>query len=35
MLAERYGCILFDLDGVLYRGEDAVPQAPPTMAELR
>ena len=35
MLAERYGCILFDLDGVLYRGEDAVPQAPPTMVELR
>ena len=35
MLADRYGCILFDLDGVLYRGEDAVPQAPPTMAELR
>jgi HAD superfamily hydrolase (TIGR01457 family) len=35
MFAERYGCILFDLDGVLYRGENAVPQAPPTMAELR
>ncbi|HEY8117278.1 MAG TPA: HAD-IIA family hydrolase [Actinomycetota bacterium] len=35
MLADRYGCILFDLDGVLYRGEDAVPQAPPTLAELR
>jgi HAD superfamily hydrolase (TIGR01457 family) len=35
MLADRYGCVLFDLDGVLYRGDDAVPQAPPTMAELR
>jgi glycerol 3-phosphatase-2 len=35
MLADRYGCILFDLDGVLYRGDEAVPQAPPTMAELR
>ena len=34
MLAERYDCILFDLDGVLYRGEDAVPSAPPTLAEL-
>ena len=35
MLAERYDCILFDLDGVLYRGEHAVPSAPPTLAELR
>jgi glycerol-1-phosphatase len=35
MLAERYDCILFDLDGVLYRGEEAVPSAPPTLAELR
>jgi HAD superfamily hydrolase (TIGR01457 family) len=35
MLAERYDCILFDLDGVLYRGEGAVPSAPPTLAELR
>lgn len=35
MLAERYDCILFDLDGVLYRGDDAVPAAPPTLAELR
>jgi HAD superfamily hydrolase (TIGR01457 family) len=35
MLAERYDCILFDLDGVLYRGEDAVPSAPTTLAELR
>lgn len=35
MLADRYGCILFDLDGVLYRGDAAVPQAPPAMAELR
>ncbi len=35
MLAERYDCILFDLDGVLYRGDEAVPSAPPTIAELR
>jgi HAD superfamily hydrolase (TIGR01457 family) len=35
MFAERYDCILFDLDGVLYRGEGAVPSAPPTLAELR
>jgi HAD superfamily hydrolase (TIGR01457 family) len=35
MLADHYGCILFDLDGVLYRGDEAVPQAPPTMVELR
>ena len=35
MLAERYDCILFDLDGVLYRGERAIEAAPPTMAELR
>lgn len=35
MLAERYDCVLFDLDGVLYRGEGAVPSAPPTLAELR
>ena len=35
MLAERYDCILFDLDGVLYRGESAVPSAPSTLAELR
>lgn len=35
MLAERYDCVLFDLDGVLYRGESAVPSAPSTLAELR
>ena len=35
MLAERYDCILFDLDGVLYRGEGAVPSAPPTLAKHR
>ena len=35
MLAERYDCILFDLDGVLYRGEETIPAAPPTMARLR
>jgi HAD superfamily hydrolase (TIGR01457 family) len=35
MLAERYDCLLFDLDGVLYRGDRAIEVAPPTMAELR
>jgi glycerol-1-phosphatase len=35
MLAERYDCLLFDLDGVLYRGDRAIEEAPPTMAELR
>jgi 4-nitrophenyl phosphatase len=35
MLADAYDCLLFDLDGVLYRGEEPVPAAPPTMAELR
>ena len=35
MLAERYDCILFDLDGVLYRGEQTITSAPPTMARLR
>jgi len=35
MLAEAYDCLLFDLDGVLYRGEVAVPAAPATLAELR
>lgn len=35
MLADRYDCLLLDLDGVLYRGEQAVPAAPPTLAELR
>ena len=28
MLADRYGCILFDLDGVLYRGRTRSPGAP-------
>ena len=35
MLAEGYDCILFDLDGVLYRGDKTIPAAPPTMARLR
>ncbi|HZD16945.1 MAG TPA: HAD-IIA family hydrolase [Actinomycetota bacterium] len=35
MLAGRYGCILFDLDGVLYRGDEAVPGASETLATLR
>jgi HAD superfamily hydrolase (TIGR01457 family) len=35
MLADRYDCLLFDLDGVLYRGDLAIEAAPPTMAEMR
>lgn len=35
MLADAYGCLLFDLDGVLYRGEEPVPAAAPTLSELR
>jgi len=35
MLADGYDCLLFDLDGVLYRGDEPVPSAPATMAELR
>jgi HAD superfamily hydrolase (TIGR01450 family) len=35
MLVERYDVLLFDLDGVLYRGDEAVAHAPETMAALR
>jgi len=35
MLAARYDALLFDLDGVLYRGEEPVPGAPETMGALR
>jgi HAD superfamily hydrolase (TIGR01457 family) len=35
MLAARYDALLFDLDGVLYRGSEPVPGAPETMASLR
>lgn len=35
MLADAYDCILFDLDGVLYKGEEPIPAAPATLAELR
>jgi glycerol-1-phosphatase len=34
-LAERYDCLLFDLDGVLYRGREPVPRAPEVLAALR
>jgi glycerol-1-phosphatase len=34
-LAERYDAFLFDLDGVLYRGDQPIPQAVDTVAELR
>jgi 4-nitrophenyl phosphatase len=33
--AERYGAFLFDLDGVLYRGDHALPGAAETVAALR
>src|SRR4029450_12984538 len=35
MIADAYDTILFDLDGVLYRGEEAVPGAAGTVAALR
>jgi len=35
MIADAYDTILFDLDGVLYRGADAVPGAAATVATLR
>jgi HAD superfamily hydrolase (TIGR01457 family) len=34
-LAERYDCLLFDLDGVLYRGPTPVAGAPEVLAALR
>jgi glycerol 3-phosphatase-2 len=35
MLAARYDALMFDLDGVLYRGSEPVPGAPETMHALR
>jgi 4-nitrophenyl phosphatase len=35
MLADRYDGLLFDLDGVLYRGDEPVPHAVEVMATLR
>jgi len=35
ILAERYDCFLFDLDGVLYRGDLAVPHAGDAVTRLR
>jgi glycerol 3-phosphatase-2 len=35
MIADAYDTILFDLDGVLYRGADAVPGAAATVSTLR
>ena len=35
MLASRYDALLFDLDGVLYRGDEPVPFAVEVMASLR
>jgi len=34
-LADRYDCFLFDLDGVLYRGDEAVPGAAEALDSLR
>jgi HAD superfamily hydrolase (TIGR01457 family) len=34
-LADRYDAFLFDLDGVLYRGDEAVPGAPAAVRRLR
>ncbi len=34
-LADDYDALLFDLDGVLYRGDDAIPGAPGVLAALR
>jgi HAD superfamily hydrolase (TIGR01457 family) len=35
MLADRYDALLFDLDGVLYRGDEPVVHAPEAMAIVR
>jgi glycerol 3-phosphatase-2 len=35
MLAAGYDALLFDLDGVLFRGDEPVPDAPETMGALR
>lgn len=35
MIADRYDAILFDLDGVLYRGAEPVPAAAESLARLR
>lgn len=34
-LADRYGSILFDLDGVLFRGSEPIPHAASTIASLQ
>jgi HAD superfamily hydrolase (TIGR01457 family) len=35
MLAERFDAFLFDLDGVLYQGDEPIPGAPEAVAALR
>ncbi|MDP9302476.1 MAG: HAD family hydrolase, partial [Actinomycetota bacterium] len=35
MIADRYDAFLFDLDGVLYRGEEPIDGAARTLATLR
>lgn len=34
-LADRYDCLLFDIDGVLMRGDEAIPGAPEAVERLR
>lgn len=34
-LADRYDCLLFDIDGVLVRGDEAIPGAPEAVERLR
>ncbi|MDH4113766.1 MAG: haloacid dehalogenase, partial [Actinomycetota bacterium] len=35
MIADDYEAFLFDLDGVLYRGDDPVPHAAEALGRLR
>ncbi len=35
MIADRYDCFIVDLDGVVFRGDQVVPQAPEALARLR
>src|SRR5438874_2237851 len=35
MIADRYDAFLFDLDGVLYRGDEPIPEAAQAVERLR
>ena len=35
VIADAYDAFLFDLDGVIYRGDEVVPGAPEVIARLR